>query len=138
MSVVVLDANVLIAAADLRDGHHSRCAELLRSPAYDFVVPMLCVAEASYFIAGRAGPETEALFLAGLVRVPVLGPEVEDWVRIAALVREYGDFPLGGVDASVAVLAERLNTDLIATLDRRHFRAIKPRHCEFFRLLPEL
>ena len=34
-------------------------------------------------------------------------------------------------------LAERLNTDLIITLDRRHFSAVRPRHCPAFRLLPE-
>ena len=44
---------------------------------------------------------------------------------------------LGGTDASVVALAERLNTDLIITLDRRHFNAVRPRHCLAFRLLPE-
>jgi hypothetical protein len=34
-------------------------------------------------------------------------------VTIGSLVERYGDFPLGGNDASVAVLAERLGTDLI-------------------------
>jgi len=58
----------------------------------------------------------------------------EDWQRIAELVEEYADFPLGGTDASVVALAERLETDLILTTDHRHFRAIRPRHCEGFRL----
>jgi predicted nucleic acid-binding protein len=49
----------------------------------------------------------------------------------------YRDFPLGGVDASVVALAERLNTDLVVTLDRRHFPAIRPRHVPAFRLLPD-
>jgi hypothetical protein len=31
----------------------------------------------------------------------------QDWSRIADLVDQYVDFPLGGVDASVIVLAER-------------------------------
>jgi hypothetical protein len=36
----------------------------------------------------------------------------------------------------VISLAERLNTDLVITLDRRHFGAVRPRHCRAFRLLP--
>jgi len=37
---------------------------------------------------------------------------------------------------SVISLAERFKTDIILTLDHRHFEAIRPRHCEAFRLLP--
>jgi predicted nucleic acid-binding protein len=52
-------------------------------------------------------------------------------------VQRYASFPLGGVDASVVALAERLRTDLVVTLDEWHFRGILPRHCAAFRLLPE-
>lgn len=41
---------------------------------------------------------------------------------MAELVAEYADFPLGGKDASVIALAERLDASAILTLDRRHFR----------------
>ena len=56
---------------------------------------------------------------------------------MADLMDQYADFPLGAADASVVALAERLNTDLIVTIDRRHFGVVRPRHCEAFRLLPE-
>jgi len=35
------------------------------------------------------------------------------------------------------VLAERLDTDLVLTLDRRHFAAVRPAHFPALRLLPE-
>ena len=44
---------------------------------------------------------------------------------------------LGTVDASIAVLADRLETDLIVTLDRRHLGAIRSPRGRSFRLLPE-
>lgn len=50
---------------------------------------------------------------------------------------ERADFPLGAVDASVVAVAERLGTDLVVTLDRRHFGAVRPLHAEALRLLPE-
>jgi predicted nucleic acid-binding protein len=46
-------------------------------------------------------------------------------------------FPLGGADVSVAVLAERLGTGLIVTLDRRHFGAIRMSDGRPFQLLPD-
>ena len=64
-------------------------------------------------------------------------PLREDWARISELVYRYRDFPLGGTDASVIALAERLETDLIITLDRRHFATVRPRHVPAFRILPE-
>ena len=68
--------------------------------------------------------------------IDVEAPLPEEWLRIGELVEEYGDFPLGGTDASVIALAERLETSLLLTLDRRHFLAVRPRHCEAFELLP--
>jgi predicted nucleic acid-binding protein len=63
-------------------------------------------------------------------------PTVEDWPRIADLVEQYRDFPLGGIDASVVALAERLHAETIVTLDARHFRAVRPKHRRAFRLVP--
>ena len=56
---------------------------------------------------------------------------------MAEWVRRYSSFPLGGTDASVVALAKRLGVQEIATLDRRHFTAIKPKDGGHFILLPE-
>jgi len=56
---------------------------------------------------------------------------------MAELTEQYIDMPLGTTDASVIALAERLDITEIATLDRRHFTAVRPRHLEAFTLLPE-
>jgi predicted nucleic acid-binding protein len=100
------------------------------------VIPALVVAEVCYLLGQRAGADVEAAFLAALADVDVQAPAAADWLRIAELVRQYASFPLGGTDASLVALAERLGTDLIVTLDRRHFGAIRPRHASAFRLLP--
>jgi predicted nucleic acid-binding protein len=59
---------------------------------------------------------------------------------MAACVRvaeQHADGALGLADASLVVLAQRLDTIRIATLDERHFRAIRPlTGGEAFRLLP--
>ncbi len=137
-SAVPVDANALVSAMSVRDPHHREVLEVLSNSRYAFVVPVLCVAEATYLINQRMGPHFEAQFLAGLAAFEVIAPEPDDWARIAELVRQYADFPIGGTDASIVALAERLNSDTILTLDRRHFGAIRPRHCAAFRLLPDL
>jgi len=134
--IAIVDAGPLVAAANTDDPDHERVLAVLESQALTLVVPALAVAEALYFIAERMGPQAEAAFLRGLASVDVEAPAPEDWERMAELVEQYADFPLGGTDASVVALAERLGTDVVITLDRRHFGAIRPRHCETFRLLP--
>jgi predicted nucleic acid-binding protein len=62
--------------------------------------------------------------------------ELADYERMAELVETYADFPLGTTDAAVAAVAERLGVSEIATLDRRHFHAVRPRHTGGFQLLP--
>ena len=55
---------------------------------------------------------------------------------MAELVETYVDMPLGGADASVVAIAERLGETTIATLDRRHFGVVRPAHATAFELVP--
>ena len=91
-----------------------------------------------YLLGTRLGPQAEVLFLGDLASGALTTEAVHasDWLRIAELVWSYRDLPLGTVDASVVAAAERLNIDTIATLDRRHFGAVRPSHAEAFELLP--
>jgi len=134
--LAVVDAGPLYATADADDQDHETCAAVLSRADLRLVVPALAVAEATYFVGRRLGPRAEAAFLRGLGAIDVEGPAPEDFDRIAKLVETYADFPLGGTDASVIALAERIGAELVITLDRRHFAAVKPLHCEAFQLLP--
>lgn len=135
--LAVADTGPLYAVADADDADHERCLEVLRRPDLRPILPALVVTEVTYLVGSRLGPAAEAKFLRGLGEFDVDCPTTEDWARIAELVDQYADFPLGGVDAAIVALAERLDVDVLITLDRRHFGAVKPRHRTAFRLLPE-
>ena len=135
-TLAVVDAGPLYAAADADDQDHGASLAALSREDLRLVVPALVVAEASYFVGRRLGAAAESTFLRGVGQLDVEGPSREDFVRMAELVNEYADFPLGATDASVLALAERLEAGLIVTLDRRHFSAVVPRHREAFELLP--
>ena len=137
ISSAIVDSGPLLAATNLADPDHAACVELLSDPALRLVIPALCITEVSFLLGRRQGAAVEAQFLRGLESFGVRGPRSDDWPRIAALVERYADFPLGSVDASVAVLADRLETDLILTLDRRHFSALTTPSGGRYRLLPE-
>ncbi len=137
MPLAIVDAGPLYASVDADDDDHSQSAAILQRRDLRLIVPALVVAEVTYLIGRRLGPHVESRFLAGLAELTVQAPFPEDWPRIAELVDRYADFPLGGTDASVVALAERLNTDIVVTLDRRHFGTLRPHHCDRLHLLPE-
>jgi predicted nucleic acid-binding protein len=101
-------------------------------------LPQLVLVEAGYFVRKLLGPVAEADFLRELVRGPLdLQPlEHADLIRMAELIEIYADLGLGTVDASVIATAERLGVSTIATLDRRHFTVVRPRHVGAFELVP--
>jgi predicted nucleic acid-binding protein len=87
----------------------------------------------------RVGPSTEATFLESIANdeIELIDLTRIDLLRMAELVRKYADFPLGAVDAAVLAVAERLDVKHVATLDRRHFSAVRTRHPVPLRLLPD-
>lgn len=135
-SLAVVDAGPLYATANAGDRDHAASRATLARADLQLVLPAMVVAEATYFVATRLGAKAEATFLRGLATLEIEAPTAGDVERMAELVDEYADFPLGGTDASVVALAERLGAPIVITLDRRHFQAIRPRHREAFELLP--
>lgn len=99
---------------------------------------MLVITEVTYLLAIRLGVEPEVRFLGDLAAGAFSVDPVPagDWLRIAELVATYSDLPLGTVDASIVAASERLEITDIATIDRRHFGVVRPRHTDAFTLLP--
>jgi hypothetical protein len=135
-STAIVDSGPLIASAIRSDPDHLAALDALRTPGLRLVIPALCVAEVGYFLERRGHAAAAAAFIRGLSGFDVRQPAPDEWERIAELVEEYADLSLGVVDSSVISLAERLKTDLVITLDHRHFGVVRPRHVESFRLLP--
>ncbi|MCA1601465.1 MAG: PIN domain-containing protein [Acidobacteria bacterium] len=133
-----MDAGPLYAYVDQDDRHHQACLDLLLDHDGPLVVPVLVVTEVSYLIETRLGAAAEVRFLGDLASGAFATEPVAaaDWLRIAELVWEYRDLPLGTVDASVVTTAERLSIHEVATLDRRHFSVVRPVHASAFELLP--
>jgi predicted nucleic acid-binding protein len=136
--VLIVDTGPLVAAADRADKDHAACQELLEDDEGPLVTTGLVIAEAAYLINRQLGPVAEAALYTSVIdgdlEVASLGRA--DWERIRELVTAYASLPLGGTDASVIALAERHGAIRVATLDRRHFTVVRPRHAQALELLP--
>jgi uncharacterized protein len=135
-TLAVVDAGPLYAAADADDRDHAACVATLAREDLRLILPALVIAEATYFVGRRLGADAESAFLSGIAELDIEAPSSEDLERMAELVARYADFPLGGTDASVIALAERMDAETVITLDHRHFAAVAPKHRDAFVLLP--
>ncbi len=126
-----------MAAADSADPDHNPCVQAIGASG-PLVTTALVIAETAYLIGRQLGAAAEARFFravaAGELQVEMVTPA--DARRIAELIDRYSDLRLGGTDASLIVIAERLGVTRIATLDRRHFGVARPSHTAAFELIP--
>jgi uncharacterized protein len=114
------------------------CAQLLADSRESRVIPAPVLVELDYFLTRAFGPgpiknvlldiRTGALDVA-----PLIAPDYE---RVGELMTVYSDLRVGFVDAAVLAVVERLREPRLATLDRRHFAAMRPRHVTALELLP--
>jgi predicted nucleic acid-binding protein len=122
---LVLDTSVLLGA-------------LISGASEELIVPALVLSELDYWCHERLTVEVWLTFLGDVLAgaYGVEHPTQEDLERCHELQGEYADLGLGVVDASVLAVVERLDEPKLATLDRRHFATVRPRHAGALNLLP--
>lgn len=135
--MLLVDTNILVAAADTSTPEHERCATVLEEHG-GILVPAPVAIETAWMIESRLGADAEAVFVESVAtgELEVVDLVKADWARCQDLIRQYADLRLGLVDASVIAVAERLGITDVATLNRRDFTVVRPAHCEALTLIP--
>lgn len=135
---VALDTGVALCAADSSEARHQDCAQIMRAHHGEMVMAAPVVAETAWMIESRLGPSAEAGFLRLVTagEIEVIDLDTAHYQRCIELIDQYADMGLGLVDASVIAIAERLGVTTVATLNRRDFTVVRPRHVEAFTLIP--
>jgi predicted nucleic acid-binding protein len=136
---LILDTGPLYASLDRKDSDHARCRRLIEESDEALVVPAAVLPELDYLVSERMGPAPMLAFLrdveARAYRVADL--TADDYTRVRELVDRYADSDIGFVDASVLATVERYGETKLATLDRRHFGILRPRHVDALQLVPD-
>lgn len=133
----ILDTSALLAYFLIDDPDHSRVVSSLDSTDLRVVSPFV-LAELDYLVATRFGARAEAAVLdelaGGRFELPTMTSS--DIITCRRIIEVYDDLGLGLTDASLVVLADRYGTEVIVTLDRRHFSALRGLDGQPFTLLP--
>ena len=127
--MIVADTGAIIALLDASDRHHLELLELYDEGPYAWVLPWAVLPEVDYLAHTHLGPKVEAAFLEDVAegRYRIEWGEVDDLVRAHDIASRHRSLKLGLVDTVVMAMAERLEAEAVATLDLRHFGAVKLR-----------
>jgi predicted nucleic acid-binding protein len=133
----IADSSYVVSVILKTDTRHEACKAVHARERLVYL-PQSTLAEVAYLLTKHIGNRGTALFLHLLpqskYRLVALMPE--DIVRTAEILNQYADTRVDFVDATIAAVAERLKITRILSLDQRDFRVIRPKHSEYFEILP--
>ena len=135
---LICDTSGLLAALDRSDPDHGACVAAIEGHRGPLVLSPLVLAELDHLLRVRLGPDAARSAAEDVARgaydLAVLAQDdITDCLTVDLAYRDLG---LGLTDASLVVLARRHGSQLLLTLDERHFRAVHPLQGGAFRLLP--
>jgi predicted nucleic acid-binding protein len=135
--LIVLDTSVVLAFMNRRDANHEIVRDWMEGNGVELISTPLVIAELDHLVLRYGGA------IAAKALREDLGDgayQVEWWStampETIAVAEAHESMQLGLTDASLLALAAHVHSTRIATLDERHFRAVKPPSGDAFTLLP--
>jgi predicted nucleic acid-binding protein len=135
---LIIDTGPLYASLDRSDQDHAVCRALIEGADEPLVIPAPVLVEVDYWIHQRLNAGALVALLADIEAGAYVVEDLTrtDYARVRELCDRYADADIGFVDAAVLAIVERLGEPKLATLDRRHFALLRPRHVDAIELLP--
>ncbi len=118
MEKVLIDSGPLIALFDLSDKYHHDAVNFIKSNHYPFITTLASITETLHILDFNRNAQID--FLEWIYRgaIEVHNIENSDFHRIKELTEKYHDLPMDFADSCLVHLAEKLNLNTIATIDR--------------------
>jgi uncharacterized protein len=134
---VILDTSAIIALSDKRHHLNKEIIDLVSQKETICIIPSTVTLEVCQLLKYRFGSKYEKKFLEEIDKSSFIMETVtfKDISRILQILSKYDDLNAGYVDSSIVAIAERLGTNKLATLDRKHFSVLIPDGFEYFDIL---
>ena len=134
---LLLDTGGLVSLLDRSQSGHAAFAAFFDRWTGPVVTSEAVLTEATHLLRrGRGGADACLAFVVngGAAVVPSTTSSLG---RCRALMRRYEDLPMDFADATLVVLAEELETDVVCTTDRRDFGVYRIGGSRPFRIVPD-
>ncbi len=134
----LLDASIVVAAADRADHNHATAAAWFEATSEPLAIGAVTLAECEHVLQRALGPSAAEAFLAAITdgAIDLVGPTRADVARASELRRLAAEPRCSLADALTVALAERLGAVRIATFDRRPYSVLRAVAGRSFELVP--
>jgi hypothetical protein len=118
MKKVLIDSGPLIALFDASDKYHIKAVNFIKSNKYPLVTTIASVTETLHLLDFNRNAQIDFIewIHKGAVEIPNI--ESSDFGRLKELTEKYRDLPMDFADSCLVYLAEKLNLNTVATIDR--------------------
>jgi predicted nucleic acid-binding protein len=125
--MIVADTGAIVALIDRSDRHHRVLREFYEHDSSAWLLPWAILPEVDYLVGAHVSARAQDAFLADLAdgAFAVSWGDESDLDEARRLQEQYPKLRMGLVDAVVIATAARVRAEAIATLDVRHFGAVK-------------
>ena len=118
MKKILIDSGPLIALFDASDNYHHEAINFIQSNQYPLLTTLASITETLHMLDFNRNAQIDFLEWVYRGAVEVHQIENNDFDRLKELTENYRDLLLDFADSCLVYLAEKLNLNTIATIDR--------------------
>ncbi len=118
MNRILIDSGPLIALFNGNDTYHAASVAFIRANQSELVSTIASLTETLHLLNFSRKAQIDFLEWVSAAAVTIEPIENADLPRIIELTKKYADLPMDFADACLVFLAEKLDIDTIATIDR--------------------
>lgn len=118
MKKILIDSGPLIALFDASDKYHQEAVNFIKSNSYPLVTTLASVTETLHLLDFNRNAQIGFIEWIHKGAVEIQNIENSDFGRLKELTDKYRDLPMDFADSCLVYLAEKLNLNTIATIDR--------------------
>ena len=118
MKKILIDSGPLIALFDGSDKYHTEAVNFIKNNTYPLVTTLASVTEVLHLLDFNRNAQIDFLEWVQRGAVEVHNIVNNDFEKIRELTIKYRDLPMDFADSCLVYLAEKLNLNTIATIDR--------------------
>lgn len=118
MKKILIDSGPLIALFDASDKYHHDAVSFIKKNKYPLVTTLASITETLHLLDFNRNAQIDFLEWVHRGAVEIYNIENDDFKRLQKLTEKYRDLPMDFADSCLVYLAEKLNLNTIATIDR--------------------
>ena len=118
MKKILMDSGPMIALFDASDRYHQAAVDFIRTNRIPLITTLASVTETLHMLDFSRQAQLDFLEWIHRGAVEIQNIDNNDFGRIKELTAKYQDLPMDFADSCLVYLAEQLDLDTVATIDR--------------------